>query len=63
MLSQQPLNQPLRRWIGGADQRQRNRPQPQFEKAIAARGLQVIMAFGRGPADQLDLAAVKTERS
>jgi hypothetical protein len=47
--------------IGRAAQRQRDRPETEFEQSIAARRLQVIMPLGRRAADQLDLAVVEPE--
>jgi hypothetical protein len=60
-IGEQPVDQPLDLRIGRADQRQRDRAQPQLEQPVAARGLQIIMPLRAGPADQLDLAAVEPE--
>ena len=46
---------------GGAAQRQRDRPEPQLEQPVAARGLGVVVALRRGDAQDLDLARIETE--
>ena len=40
---------------GGAAQRERERSEPQLEQAVPAGGLEVVVALGRCPADELDL--------
>jgi len=51
----------LRRRIGRAAQRQGYGAEPKLEQAVPACRLQVVVALGSGPADQLDLAIVQPE--
>ena len=46
---------------GGAAQGQRHRAEAQLEQAVAARGLGVVVALGRGVREDLDLARVEAE--
>ena len=48
-------------WRGGAAQRQGDRPEPQLEQAVAARGLGVVVALRRRDAQDLDLTRIETE--
>ena len=61
MFSENLVDPLLARGIGRTAQRQRDWPQAQLEQPVAARGLQIIMALGGRPADELDLGVVETE--
>src|SRR3546814_3762763 len=61
MLGQGRVDARLGSGVGGAAQRQCDRPQPQFEQPIAACGLKVILPLRRRVTDQLDLPIVQPE--
>jgi hypothetical protein len=49
----------LRRGVRRSAQREGDGAETELEQPVAARGLEVIVAFGRGPRDQLDLPVVE----
>jgi len=57
----QAVDEGLCRRIGGAAQGQRQRPQAKLEQAVAAPGLEVVLAFGRRLGDQVDLPRIEPE--
>src|SRR3546814_774207 len=58
---EQRVDAGLRRGIGGRAECARDRTEPQFEQAVPARRLEVILALGRCPRDQLDLSVIEAE--
>src|SRR5690606_22408709 len=57
----QRIDPGLARGIGSSAQRQGNRAETEFEQAVAARGLEIIVPLGLRPADKLDLALIEAE--
>ena len=57
----QRIDAGLGRRIGRCAERQSNGSQAQFEQAVAACRLQVILALGRGACDKFDLARIEAK--
>src|SRR5581483_1696600 len=61
MFREQRVDPLLGGGVGRAAERERDRPEPKLEQPVAAPGLEVIIALGRRPRDQLDLPLVEAE--
>src|SRR5688572_9420688 len=58
---EQRIDAGLGRGIGRCAERQGNGSEAQFEQAVSACRLQVILALGRGACDKFDLARIKAK--